>query len=162
MTDNVVKWMLIGVVVSAVLTVFSATAVASHYRLEYLGFLDEAQVEAFDSAGLVTTEDFLLHTLTQADRRQLSEEVGATELEILILARLCELLQVEGVGPRVAQLLRAAGVVSVADLATRDPAELSERLVAVNAVEQLTGVDPNVENLVGWIDAAGHVPYHIE
>jgi hypothetical protein len=58
--------------------------------------------------------------------------------------------------------LRASGVVSVSDLAARNPQELVDRLAAVNAVEQLTGVNPELENLQTWIAAAQSVPYHVE
>ena len=162
MTENVAKWMLLGLVMTTALAVLSSDVAASHYRLEFLDFLDTQVVEALEAVGIQTTEDLLGRALTQEDRQRLSEETGISELELLVLARLCELLQIDGVGPRAAQLLRAAGVVSVADMATRDPAVLEGQLAAVNAVERLTGVDPNAENLVDWITGAARVPLHVE
>ncbi|MBN1947822.1 MAG: DUF4332 domain-containing protein [Bradymonadales bacterium] len=162
MTENVAKWMLRGLVLSLALALLAPMAFASHYRLAYLEFIDASVVQALEAVGIQTTEDLLARAATAEDRRRLSEETGVSELEILVLVRLAELLQVEGIGPRTAQLLRAAGVVSVADLASRNPEELALQLSAVNAVEQLTGIDPSPENLTEWIAGAGSVPIQVE
>jgi len=155
------RWTLL-VAVFMVLSAISTAAWASHYRIALLEVFDEQKVEALIEVGIVTTEDFLINGLTRAQRQQLSEQSGISELEVLVFARLCELLQIEGVGPRAAQLLRAAGIVSVSDLAGRDPTELTQQLGAVNAVEQLTGITPAVENVEAWISDAALVPYHLD
>ncbi len=162
MTARVTRWTLLGLGVLTFAVMSATTAYASHYRIAVLEIFDEDQLAALSVQGVETTEDFVAQTQTRAGRSELSQQTGISEMEVLVFARLCELLQIEGVGPRAAQLLRAAGVVSAADLASRDPAELVERVVAVNAVDQLTGIDPNLENVVAWIAAAGRVPYHVE
>jgi predicted flap endonuclease-1-like 5' DNA nuclease len=153
--------MFVGLTVCAALALSASAAWASHYRIEALDVFGNTQVEALRSAGVETTEDYLRRTLSADEREALADRTGIAELEILVFARLCELLQIEGVGPRAAQLLRAGGVVSVADLAGRQADELEGVLGAVNAVEQLTGVNPTVENLAAWIEGAQSVPYHV-
>ncbi len=153
------KWFL---VVSLLLTIHASQAWSSHYRLSSLERFTGAQLDALGALDIETTEGFLTRALNEAARSELSERTGISELEILVFARLCELLQIEGVGPRAAELLRAAGVASVTDLASRDPAALTEQVAAVNAVETLTGVNPTVENLSAWIAAAAQVPHHLE
>lgn len=155
------NWMVLGLVGVAVL-VSPGIAHASHYRLASIEAFDSDSLERLHAIGVVTTEDFLVQAVDREARQALSQQTGIVEMEILVFARLCELLQIEGVGPRAAQLLRAAGVVSVADLAARNPAALAERVMAVNAVEQLTGVNPTEENLVDWISSAGDVPLHVQ
>jgi hypothetical protein len=156
------RWFLAGILCLSFCVLGSTGAWASHYRLEYLSFLDPAQVASYAAVGIEGTETFLQRTLTAEARQELSAQTGISELEILVLARLSELLQIEGVGPAAAQLIRAAGVESLDDLLTRDPATLTEQLIAVNAVEHLTGVDPAIENVSAWIEAAGSVPYRVE
>ena len=162
MTAGTAKWVLVGLCIWAAVALRASPAMASHYRIELLEVFSAEQVEALLALGIVTTEDFLSQAETREERAALSQQAGISEMEVLVFARLCELLQISGVGPRVAQLLRAAGVVSASDLASRDPVELTERLIAVNAVEQLTGIDPAVENVVAWIEDASRVPYHVE
>jgi hypothetical protein len=137
------------------------SAFASHYRLTVLDFLAPELVTVLGGQDIENTEDFLRRTLTPEDRGALSEATGIPEVEILELARMCEVLQIEGVGPRVARLLRASGVVSVTDFASRDATELEAVFAAVNAVEHHTGINPSAENLAEWIDLAGRVEYHI-
>lgn len=161
MTAKMLKWVLLGLIVSTTLFLGASPARSSHYRLSLLELFEEAQLEALQAAEMVSTEDYLRRALTRADRQALSEATGISELEVLVFARLFELLQIEGVGPRAARLLRAGGVVSVEDLASRDAQALLERLVTVNAVEQLTGINPTVENLTAWIEGAQNVPYHV-
>ena len=153
------KWV---VVVSLVLTVWGAQGWASHYRLSSLDRFTGAQLDALSALDIETTEGFLVRTLDRAARGEVSERTGISELEVLAFARLCELLQIDGVGPRAASLLRAAGVASVSDLASRNPEELAQRVAEVNAVEMLTGVNPTAENLSDWIISAGQVPHHLE
>lgn len=162
MIRGLMKWMSFGLALWLILGVRAEPAEASHYRLSELDAFEEWQLEALASQGIDTTEQFLQRTLTPENRVELSRATEISELEILVFARLCELLQIEGVGPRAAQLLRAAGVVSADDLASRSPAELAERCGAVNAVEQLTGINPTEENLVEWIELAAAVPYRVE
>ena len=162
MTVKITRWMLLGLGVLMAAAIGASTAHASHYRIAVLEIFEDEQVLALEAVDVGTTEDFLRQALTRSARSDLSEQTGISEMEVLVFARLCELLQIEGVGPRAAQLLRAAGVVSATDLASRDPAELVERLVAVNAVDQLTGIDPTIENVVAWSEAAGRVPYHVD
>jgi predicted flap endonuclease-1-like 5' DNA nuclease len=161
MTARRMRWMPLGLLVSTVLAIGGSSAWASHYRIGALEVFDEAQLEALRAAGVETTEEYLQRSQTRAQRQELAAQTGISELEVIVFARLCELLQIEGIGPRAAQLLRAAGVVSVEDLAAQDPVGLEERVAAVNAVEQLTGVTPSVENLTEWIAAAAGVAYHV-
>lgn len=157
-----IKWIVLCLTATAVVSVGASLASASHYRLTAIEAFDAEALEQLHALGVETTEDFLARALSRDARQSLSEASGISEIQVLVFARLCELLQIEGVGPRAAQLLRAAGVVSVSDLASRDAVALTERLAAVNAVEQLTGVNPSPENLVHWISAAAQVPYHVD
>ena len=161
MRTIVLKWIGLGLALLVAGSVGLSSAEASHYRLSVLEKFDAETLEQLHALGVITTEDFLVQALDRESRQALAEQAGLSELEVLVFARLCELLQIEGVGPRAAGLLRAAGVVSVADLASRDPVELTEQLVVVNAVEQHTGVNPAVENCVDWIQRAAEVPYHV-
>ena len=135
---------------------------ASHYRLSSLDQFTETELEALSAQDIHTTEDFLRATLNRESRELLSQNTQIDEIDILVFSRLCELLQIEGVGPRAAHLLRAAGVVSLNDLKERDPASLAETVGRVNAAEQITGINPSVENLSTWIENANGAPYRLE
>lgn len=156
------RWIGLAVAVLVSLAIPLSEASASHYRLDELGVFSEAQRDALSALGVETTEGYLERTLDSAMRSELSAQTGISELEVLVFARVCELLQIEGVGPRAAQLLRAAGVEGAMDLASRNAEELAAAAAAVNAVEALTGVNPTVENVQSWIDGAAQVRHHLQ
>jgi predicted flap endonuclease-1-like 5' DNA nuclease len=101
-----------------------------------------------------TTEDVLTRVQTPDARSTLSYSTGIPEARLLEIARICEFLQIRGVGPKVAHLLVATGVANVSDLATRDPLILLDELQQVNAVEVHTNVQPELRHVQEWIEGA--------
>lgn len=140
-----------------VLLVTAAPAAASHYFLTDVDFLAEPELDAFRTFGFQTTEDLLRGLTTAESRAQLSFSTGVPVERLQELTRMCDLLQVPGIGPRAARLLMASGVTSAVDLAGRDPAALLAEVETVNAVEQLTGVNPSIEHVRDWVAGAGLV-----
>lgn len=137
-------------------------ALASHYYVVDIGeHFTEIQLEEFSRFGLATTEDLLRNLDTVQDRVALAAATGIPEAELVEVARMCEFLQIEGIGPKAFALLHASGVVDVADLATRDAATLLPAIEATNAVHGITGVDPDVDLVHHWILAASEVPIRV-
>lgn len=62
--------------------------------------------------------------------------------------------QLPGVGPKFQQLLKAAGVTSIAVVAESEPEELLRRLVEVNESEGITKRHPTMYVVERWIEAA--------
>ncbi len=152
----------LGILVVCVMVAASATATASNYYLTDLGRFDTAQVVKFRDAGVQTTEQVLESSLTEKARKLLSAKVGLTEAQVLALAQDCELMQINGVGPKAVTLLRAGGVKSVADLAGRKAADLLPLLAAANKREGFTDTDPSLDLVQYWIEEAKRVPYHLK
>jgi predicted flap endonuclease-1-like 5' DNA nuclease len=65
-----------------------------------------------------------------------------------------ELQHITGIGEKFAELLREAGVVSLRDLARRNPESLHERLVQVNEQQQVMSQVPTLELATDWITQA--------
>lgn len=62
--------------------------------------------------------------------------------------------ELPGVGPKFHQLLKAAGVTSIAVIAESDPDDLLMRLIEVNESEGITKRPPTMYNVERWIEAA--------
>jgi len=62
--------------------------------------------------------------------------------------------ELPGVGPKFQQLLKAAGVTSIAVIAESEPEELLRRLVEVNESEGITKRHPTMYVVERWIEAA--------
>ena len=69
-----------------------------------------------------------------------------------------DLTRVTGIGPQSAELLQAAGVLTVGDLAGQDAAGLHEKLVAVNASRKLVRVVPGIAQIGKAIGTAKELP----
>ncbi len=59
-----------------------------------------------------------------------------------------------GVGPKYRQLLKAAGITSIAVIAESEPEELLKKLVEVNESEGITKRNPTMYVIQRWIEAA--------
>ena len=62
--------------------------------------------------------------------------------------------ELQGIGPRYRQLLKAAGIASIAVIAESEPEELLKKLVEVNESEGITKRNPTMYNVERWIEAA--------
>ena len=78
------------------------------------------------------------------------EPVEESELESLVE----DIGDLPGVGPKFQQLLKAAGVTSIAVVAESEPAGLLRRLVEVNESEGITKRHPTMYVVERWIEAA--------
>lgn len=150
------------IVIGIVVLALACTAYASNYYLTDLGRFDTAQVVKFRDAGVQTTEQVLEASLTPKARTALSKKVGLSEADVKSFALDCELMQINGVGPKAVKLIRAAGVKNVADLAGRKPAELLPLLVSVNSEQKITDTQPSMDLVQYWIEEAQRVPYHLK
>jgi predicted flap endonuclease-1-like 5' DNA nuclease len=65
-----------------------------------------------------------------------------------------ELQHITGIGEKFAELLREAGVVSLRDLARRNPESLRERLVQVNEQQHVVSQVPTLELATDWMAQA--------
>lgn len=72
---------------------------------------------------------------TPALRKALAEAAGLSEKQILKFANMVDLYRIKGVGSEFAELLEAAGVDTVPELAQRNAENLAKKLAAVNKRE---------------------------
>jgi predicted flap endonuclease-1-like 5' DNA nuclease len=70
---------------------------------------------------------------TKAGRGEIAEQSGIDEKLILTWVNMADLQRVEGMTPDFAELMHAAGVDTVRELATRVPANLHKALVEANS-----------------------------
>ncbi len=65
-----------------------------------------------------------------------------------------DLDKLNGVGPKYQELLRAAGINSIQELAKESPEELFKKLTDANEKNEITKRPPKVENVEAWINLA--------
>lgn len=146
----------------AILTVATSARASHYFVVDIADRFSPVALAEFERFGLDDTEDVLRNLDTREDRENFASVTGISADELYQIAVMCEMLQIEGIGPRAFDLLAASGVQSVEDLATREAASLLAELEVVNSMHQLTGVNPPLDLVAAWIDLAGGVPIRLE
>ena len=106
-------------------------------------------------AGVATTEALLAKGATPQARKSLCEKTGIGHKLILKWVNRADLFRLKGVGEQYSDLLAAAGVETVLELAQRVPEHLHRKLVEVNEAKKLVRHVPSLEHVAGWVEHAG-------
>jgi predicted flap endonuclease-1-like 5' DNA nuclease len=108
--------------------------------------------------GIATVEKLLEEGATRSGRQKIVETTGARDDQILRWVNHADLYRIEGVAAEYAELLEAAGVDSVPELAQRSPANLQKRMQEVNEQKKLTRRVPTESQVTTWVAEAKTLP----
>ena len=128
------------------------------YKVIDIEGVGAAYAEKFNAAGIVTTAQLLEKCAAPAGRKALAEETGISDKLILKWANHADLFRVKGVGPQFAELLEAAGVDTVKELAHRKAENLAAKMAEVNAEKNLVNHVPIASEVQKMVDCAKELP----
>ncbi len=131
-------------------------------KLEYVEGIGPVYSGKLKEAGIPTTEALLEAGKTRAGREALAQKADISPKLILEWVNHADLMRVIGVGSEYADLLEAAGVDTVVELATRVPANLTPRMQEVNADKKLVRRLPSLSMVTDWIRQAKDLPRVVE
>ena len=103
------------------------------------------------SLGIRTTDALLEAARNVRGRKALSTRTGISEQQLLEWANVSDYMRIPGMGKAKVNLMRAAGVTTVRELAHRNPARLAQNMKEVNTRRRLVRVLPSeksVEQLI--------------
>jgi len=110
------------------------------------------------AAGLTSTEALLEQGATPQGRQALAEKTGISGHLILEWVNRADLFRVKGVGEEYSDLLEAAGVDTVPELAQRNAENLYAKLAEVNAAKKLVRRLPTQAQVADWVGQAKDMP----
>ena len=110
------------------------------------------------SHGLTTTDHLLEHGGSKAGREALAAKSGIGENLLLEWVNHADLCRLDGVAGEYADLLEAAGVDSVPELAERNAANLTVALEHTNDTKHLVRRVPAESEVIRWIEQAKGLP----
>jgi predicted flap endonuclease-1-like 5' DNA nuclease len=113
-------------------------------------------------AGVRTTDDLLQRGGSRRGRDELEATTGIGHNQILEWTNHVDLYRVSGVGSEYADLLEAAGVDSVAELAQRNAKNLSETFGELDLARNTVRNIPSESTVAGWIEEARSLPRMVE
>ncbi|MPZ51963.1 MAG: DUF4332 domain-containing protein [Acidimicrobiia bacterium] len=111
-------------------------------------------VSKLRAAGVTTVAELVAATKDRNARRHLATVTGIEEDEINRIGNLADLMRVDSIGPRYAQLLDAAGVVSTRQLRRRSASSLHETLTETNEKAKIVERVPALDVVTDWIEKA--------
>jgi predicted flap endonuclease-1-like 5' DNA nuclease len=114
--------------------------------------------EKLNPAGITTIADLLKQGATPKGRHNLAEKTGISDKLILRWVNHADLFRIKGVSSQYAELLEAAGVDTVPELAQRNPANLCPAMVQVNQEKKLVRQPPAESQIKDWIEEAKKLP----
>jgi hypothetical protein len=120
--------------------------------------LDETSAGALRRAGIAAPLLLLRNGSTAQDRANLAFQTGIEESKILGWVAYVDLLRIKGLNLQDAEMLKAAGVDMIVELATRDPVNLSEKIEAVAGNLDPDYDLPPLSRIRDWIDQATWLP----
>lgn len=128
------------------------------YKLIDIEGVGEAYAEKMAAAGITNANQLLEKGTCPAGRKALEEETGISGKLILKWCNHADLFRVKGVGPQFAELLEAAGVDTVKELAHRNAENLAEKMLEVNNEKKLVRRVPVAKEVQAMIDCAKELP----
>lgn len=120
--------------------------------------IGESYARQLADAGLTTTQALLETGATPQGRREIAEKTGISPTLILRWVNHVDLFRIKGVSEEYADLLEAAGVDTVPELAQRNPGNLHQKLAEVNAEEELVRQLPSEAQVTSWVQQAKELP----
>lgn len=124
------------------------------YKITEIEGIGPAKAEKLGQADIKTTDDLLKLCCDKKGRKAVSESSGCSEKELLKWANMADLMRISGVGEEYSELLEAAGVDTVKELATRRPDNLTAKMAEVNETKNLTRAVPSEKTVTKWVAQA--------
>jgi len=123
-------------------------------NIEEVEGIGPVYAQKLNAAGIKTDADMLETAGSPKGRAELAAKTGISPALILKWAHHVDLMRISGVGPQYAELLEAAGVDTVKELAQRNAANLAAKLAEVNTQKKLSGTSPSASMVTDWIGEA--------
>jgi predicted flap endonuclease-1-like 5' DNA nuclease len=123
--------------------------------VEGIGPVYAAKLKA---VGVTNTDALLKAGSTPKERKELAEKSGIGDHLILEWINHVDLYRIKGVGSEYADLLEAAGVDTVPELAQRKAENLLQKMTEVNQAKKLVRRLPVLSQVASWIEQAKQLP----
>lgn len=127
-------------------------------KIDGLGPHAQAKLKA---EGIRTTAGLLENASTVKARKALAAKTGLSEQQLLAWANIADCMRIKGMGKAKAELLRAAGVVTVREFVQRNPERLAQAMREANDKRKLVRVLPSDKSVAELIQRARKLPLKI-
>ena len=141
-----------------VVSVPQKMAVPASKGLKSIEGIGDAYRQKLVEAGIRNVEELLEKGATVQGRAEIVRTTGISEKLVLRWVNMADLFRIKGIGQEYAELLEAAGVDTVPELAQRVPASLLEKMALANAQKKMVRRLPDLSQVEGWVAQAKSLP----
>jgi predicted RecB family nuclease len=127
-------------------------------KLEDIEGIGPEYARKLRGAGIDTIEELLDAGATPRGREEIAGKSEISEKLVLEWVNHADLFRINGVASEYADLLEAAGVDTVPELAQRNAANLAQKLAEVNEKKKLVRQLPSDATIAEWIKEAQTLP----
>ncbi|MEA3377693.1 MAG: DUF4332 domain-containing protein [Chloroflexota bacterium] len=127
-------------------------------KLEIIEGIGSTYAQKLREAGIGSIEALLEEGATPEGRKELQESTGIGAEFILDWVNRADLMRIRGVGEEYSDLLEWAGVDTVVELAQRNPENLYQKVLGVNAERKLVRRPPSSGMVEDWVRQAKALP----
>jgi len=120
--------------------------------------IGEVYVQKLAEMGVTSTAGLLKQGASPKGRQEIADKTGISPKLILTWVNHVDLFRIKGVGEEYADLLEAAGVDTVPELAQRNGANLRQKMAEVNQEKQLVRQLPPESKVLDWVEQAKELP----
>ncbi len=117
-----------------------------------------AYAKKLKSIRINTTAKLLERGATRQGRKEIEKETGISQSQVLEWINRADLMRISGVGEEYSDLLEAAGVDTVRELARRRVDSLMASLESANYTRNLVRRLPSSSQVARWIETAKSLP----
>ena len=132
------------------------------YKIIDIQGIGPVYAEKLVAAGIETVDQLLVKGADAKGRKALEEQTGIRHDLILTWVNHADLFRIKGVGPQFSELLEAAGVDTVVELANRNPENLTKKMEEINAEKKLVRAVPYLKMVTKWVAQAKELPRKLE
>jgi predicted flap endonuclease-1-like 5' DNA nuclease len=127
-------------------------------QIEDIEGIGPQYAEKLKTAGINSTDKLLEAGATAKGRDELATTTGISAKNILCWVNHADLFRIKGIGSQFSELLEAAGVDTVPELAQRNAENLQLALAKTNEDKKLAKSTPSLTQVTNWITEAKTLP----
>jgi predicted flap endonuclease-1-like 5' DNA nuclease len=127
-------------------------------KLTKIEGIGEAYAQKLKDIEIFTIEQLLDKGCSPAGRKAIAEATGISERLILEWVNHSDLFRIKGIGEEYADLLEAAGVDAIPELAQRNAANLYNKVIETQSLKKLVRKLPVQSQIENWIEQARLLP----
>lgn len=127
-------------------------------KIQAIEGIGEVMGQKLSAAGITTTEALLEACATAKGRKELADKTGLDAGKLLGWANRADLFRIKGIGTQYSDLLEAAGVDTVPELAQRNAENLHAKMAEVNGEKKLVRQLPTLRLVQDWVSQAKALP----